>query len=42
MPGDTAAGFARNLPEMWQPVAIRVRPDRVVTHHYRKGFPVPP
>jgi PPOX class probable F420-dependent enzyme len=40
MPEDAADSFARSLADTWQPVIIRVRPERVVSFDYRKGFPV--
>lgn len=40
MPDDQADGFARALADTWEPVIIRVRPERVVSFDYRKGFPV--
>lgn len=42
MPDDAAVSFAHDLADTWQPVVIRVRPDRVVTYDYRKDFPVSP
>ena len=40
MAEDAADGFAQRLADTWQPVIIRVRPERVVSFDYRKGFPV--
>lgn len=40
MPEDAAEDFARRLADTWQPVIIRVQPERVVSFDYRKGFPV--
>jgi PPOX class probable F420-dependent enzyme len=39
MPDDAADGFARSLADTWEPVIIRVRPERIVSFDYRKGFP---
>lgn len=40
MPEEDAAGFAHALADTWHSVVIRVRPERVVSFDYRKGFPV--
>ena len=39
MAADAADAFARRLAAMWEPVIIRVRPERIVSFDYRKGFP---
>ncbi|GEK22949.1 hypothetical protein CXY01_34690 [Cellulomonas xylanilytica] len=39
MDDEAADGFARSLADSWEPVIIRVRPDRIVSWDYRKGFP---
>ena len=40
MPDEAADDFARRLADTWDPVIIQVRPERVVSFDYRKGFPV--
>ncbi len=35
--GDDAEGYAAGLAEKWEPVLIRVRPERIVSFDYRKG-----
>ena len=37
MPPDQAAGFAQGLAAKWEPVIIRVKPDRIVSFDYSKG-----
>jgi PPOX class probable F420-dependent enzyme len=39
MADDAADAFARTLADSWEPVIIRVRPERIVSFDYRKGFP---
>ncbi|KQT01977.1 pyridoxamine 5'-phosphate oxidase family protein [Cellulomonas sp. Leaf395] len=39
MADDAADQFARSLADSWDPVIIRVRPERIVSFDYRKGFP---
>ena len=39
MPDDVAAAFAQRLADAYHSVVIRVRPQRIVSFDYRKGFP---
>jgi PPOX class probable F420-dependent enzyme len=39
MADDAADAFARQLADSWEPVIIRVRPERIISFDYRKGFP---
>jgi PPOX class probable F420-dependent enzyme len=39
MAEDAAEAFARQLADLWEPVIIRVHPERIVSFDYRKGFP---
>lgn len=39
MADDEADAFAHQLADTWEPVIIRVRPERIVSFDYRKGFP---
>ena len=38
MPPEQAGGLARNLAAQWKPVIIRVKPERIVSFDYAKGF----
>jgi PPOX class probable F420-dependent enzyme len=39
MPDGDADAFAHQLADTWEPVVIRVRPERIISFDYRKGFP---
>jgi PPOX class probable F420-dependent enzyme len=38
MPADQAVGFAESLASTWEPVIIRVKPERTITFDYAKGM----
>ena len=38
MPADQAAGFAASLASAYEPVIIRVKPQRMITFDYSKGM----
>lgn len=38
LPADQAAGFAESLASSWEPVIVRVKPERMITFDYSKGM----